>query len=87
MGADIEDFEPGGGGPEAIDTLLQSGIAGSAALQVREVGTEPLDGAGPEQLSAQGRATAHHEADETAGGGEFGYILRWKRQWRKWASR
>ena len=21
------------------------------------------------------------------GGGEFGYILRWKRQWRKWASR
>ena len=72
MGADVEDFEPGGGGPKGIGALLQSGSAGGVDLGGRNVGPVPPYGAGPEQLSAQGRGMAHQEAAEAVGGGELG---------------
>ena len=59
LGADVEDFEPEGGGSEGIEALLQSGSAGSVDFWGRDVGRDPLDGAVPENLSAQGRATAY----------------------------
>ena len=55
-----------------LNTLLQIGSAGDVAFQGRDMGIEPQYGAGPENLSAQGRAMAHREATEAAGGGELG---------------
>ena len=75
MGADVEDFESGWGGPEGIGENFQGSIIGGVAVQGRDVGPDPPDGAGPEQLPAQGRATAHQEAAEEAGGGSWDYPL------------
>ena len=36
------------------------------------MGPDPPGGAVPEKIPAQGRATAHREADEAEGGGEMG---------------
>ena len=35
----------------------------------RDMDPDPPDGAGPDQISAQGRATAHREASGASGGG------------------
>ena len=72
LGADVEDFEPEGGGSEGIEALLQSGSAGSVAFRGRDVGHDPPDGAVPEKISAQGRATAHRESTEETVGWELG---------------
>ena len=72
LGADVKDFDPGGGGPEGIGALLQSSSAGGVDFRSRDVGPDPPDGAVPGQLSAQGRAAAHREAAESAGVGELG---------------
>ena len=55
---DVEDFDPGGGGPTGIGEILQSGSAGVVSFQAKDVGAELPDGAGPEQLSTQSRTTA-----------------------------
>ena len=67
LGADDKDLEPRGGGPEGIGEFLQSGCAGGVDFRGRDMGPDPPDGAGPEQISAQGRATAHQEAAEKTG--------------------
>ena len=48
----------------------RSGSADGVSFRGRDVGPDPLDGAGPVQLSAQGCAEAHWETDEEAGGWE-----------------
>ena len=72
MGADVKDFEPGGGIPEGIGSLLQSGSAGGDSFKGIDVVPETPYGIGPEQLSVQGRTTAHREEAEVTGGGELG---------------
>ena len=71
MGADVVDLEPVGGGPEGIGEFIQSSSAISVAFQGRDVGPDPPDGAGTEQISEQGCVTAHREAAEAAEGGEL----------------
>ena len=71
LGACVEDFEPGGDGPEVIGALLQSSSAGGVGFGGRDVDPDPLDGVGPEQLSAQGRVTDHREAAKVGGGDEL----------------
>ena len=51
--------------------FIQSGRAGGVDFRGRDVGPDPLYGAGPEQLSEQGRAADHREATKSAGGGEL----------------
>ena len=41
-------------------------------FQGRDVGPDPPDGAGPDKISAQGRATDYHEESEAEGRGELG---------------
>ena len=41
MGAVIADIEPGGGVSESFRTFLQSSVAGSVAVQGRDVGAYP----------------------------------------------
>ena len=48
LGADVADFEPGGGGSEGVRSLLQGGSPGVVAVQGKNVGHEPQDGVGPE---------------------------------------
>ena len=69
MGADDEDLEPGGGGPESIGAFFQSGRAGGVTFRGKDMGPDPPDGAGPAQISEQIRATDYREAAKTAGGG------------------
>ena len=64
---DVEDFELGGGGPEDIGALFQGGSTGGVTFWGRDVCPDPLDGAGPVKISAQGRAKAHQEASKEAG--------------------
>ena len=72
----VEDFETGGGGPKGIVALFQGGSTGGVDIQGRDVGPDPPDGAGPEQISAQGHTTAHCKSAEEAGGwGSWGYTL------------
>ena len=70
FGADVVDFDPGGGGSENFGSLIKGGNPGGVAVLGGGgyVGPDPKDGAGTEQLSAQGRATAHQEVAEEAGG-------------------
>ena len=72
-------------GPKGFGSILQGSCAGGVAFRGRDTGPDPLDGEGPEQLSAQGRATDHHETSKAAGGGGGGggNILRWRQRWRK----
>ena len=71
MGADVEDFELVGRGPEGIGEPFQSGSAGGVAFWGRDVVPEPPYGAGPEKLLAQGHAKDHWEAVKATGGGEL----------------
>ena len=71
-GADVEDFEPGGGRPEGIGELFQGGSTGVVSFWGRYVGPDPPDGAGPVQLSAQGCAKAHRKVAKEAGGWDMG---------------
>ena len=48
MGADVANFEPGGGGPEGIRALLQGVSSGGVYVWGRDVGTDPQDGSGPD---------------------------------------
>ena len=48
MGADVPDFELGGGGLEVIGALLQVGSSGGVAVPGKDIGPDPQDGAGPE---------------------------------------
>ena len=68
---DVADFDPGGGGYEVVGSLLQGVSPGSVSVWGRDVGPDPQDGAGPEYLSAQGRATSHREAAEEVVGWEL----------------
>ena len=47
MGADVDGFEPGGGRPEGIVTVLTSVSAGGVAFQGIDMGPDSQDGAGP----------------------------------------
>ena len=47
-GADVENFEPGGGGPEGIRALFQSGSTGGASVRGRDMGPDPPVEAIPE---------------------------------------
>ena len=69
---DVKDFEPGGGGPEGIGSLLQSGSAVGVAFQGRDVGPDPLYGAGPYHISEQGRTMNHWEDSGELWVGELG---------------
>ena len=71
LGADVEGFKTGGGGPEGVRAIFQSSSADGVAFWGRDVGPDPPDGAGHEQISAQGCATDHREAADaaTVGGG------------------
>ena len=71
MGENVKDFDPGGGRPEDIGALFQGGSTGGVDFRGREVGPDP-PGAGPVQLSEQGRAEDHREAAEGAGVWELG---------------
>ena len=68
---DVEDFEPGKGGPKGIREKFQDNSTGSVSVQGRDVGPDSPDESVPEQLSAQSRATDHLIASEEAGGWEF----------------
>ena len=48
MGADVADFDPGGGGTEGIRALLQGGSSGGVAVWGGDVGTDPQNGVGPD---------------------------------------
>ena len=72
MGADVNNFDSGGGVTEGIGALFQGLSTVGVTFGVKDAGPDPPDGAGPEQLSAQGRATAHREANKAAGIGELG---------------
>ena len=87
MLADVADFDPGGVISKGVGFLLKGGSLGGVTVRGGDVGPEPQDGAGPEYVSPQGRATAHQEANDEAGGVEVGTILRWKRKCRKRALR
>ena len=71
LGEDVEDLDPGGGIPEGIGALIQIGSAGGVAFWGRDVGIDPPDGAGPENISEQGRKRSHWEAAKAAWGGEL----------------
>ena len=73
MGADIADFEPGGGRSECFGSLLQGGMPAGVAVWGGDVGPDPQGGAGPEYLSEQGSATAHKDAEEEVGGWSWDY--------------
>ena len=90
MGEDVEDFDLGGGEPkgigeifQGIGAIFQGGGTGVFAVRGRYMGPDPPYGAGPDQISAQVRATDHREAAEEAGGMGVGTIPRWQRQLRK----
>ena len=59
MGADDEDLDPVGGGPEGLWDILQGGRAGGVYFRGRDLDPEPPDGAGPEHLSSQVFVKAH----------------------------
>ena len=67
MGADVEDFDLGGGGSEGIGALFQGSSIGSVAVRGRDVGPHPPYGAGSDQISAQVCATTLREASKEAG--------------------
>ena len=52
--------------------IFKGGSTFSVAVLYRDMGLVPPDGEGNEQLSAQGCATAHREADEEAGISKMG---------------
>ena len=52
MGAFVDNLDPGGGIPEGIVAYLQISCGGGVNFWVRDVGPDPPDGAGPENLSA-----------------------------------
>ena len=56
-------IQEGGGGLKVLGHFLKA-VVQAVFL---DMGPDPLDGAGPEQFSAQGRATDHREADKTDG--------------------
>ena len=65
MGADVADFEPGGGRSKGVGSLLQGGSPDGVAVRVVD---DPQDGAVPDYLSAQDSAMSHQEAEEETGG-------------------
>ena len=65
---DVGDLDLVGCGPKGIGELLQSGSAGGDSFKGIDVVTETPYGIGPEQLSVQGRTTAHREEAEVTGG-------------------
>ena len=64
---DDKDPELGGGRPEGLGVVFKGGSSGGVDFWGRNVGPEPLDGAGPEKIPAQCRATAHWEAAKAEG--------------------
>ena len=62
----------GGAEPKVLGHLFKAVVQAVLLFRGREVGPDPPEVAGPEQLSAQGSAAAHREADEAEGGGELG---------------
>ena len=48
LGADVADFDPGGGRSEGVGSLLQGGCPRGVAVWGGDVGPDPLDGACPE---------------------------------------
>ena len=48
MGADVADFEPGGGRSKGVGSLLQGGIPDGVAVWGGDVGPDPLNGAVPD---------------------------------------
>ena len=73
MGSDVNNFDSGGGVTEGIGALFQGSSTGGVAFGGIYVGPDPPHGAGPEQISAQGRTKAHHESSEEAGVGGVWY--------------
>ena len=71
MVADVEYFEPVGGGPGGIGALIKIGSAGGVSFWDIDVGPVPPGGAGPEHLSAQVLMTSRREAAKAEGGGEL----------------
>ena len=59
---DVADFDLGGGRSKGVGFLLKRGSLGGVTVRGGDVGPEPQDGAGPEYVSPQGRATARQEA-------------------------
>ena len=57
--------------PKGLGDILQGGRAGGCYFWGIYVGPDPLDGAGPEQISEQFRATARQEASKAEGGVEL----------------
>ena len=49
--------------------IFQGSDTGGVVVWGGDVGTNAQDGAGPENFSTQGRATAHQEAAKETGGG------------------
>ena len=71
MGAYVADFDPRGGRSEGVVSLLQGGSPVGVDIQGGDVDPDPQDGADPEYLSAQGRATSHQDTAKEAGGWEL----------------
>ena len=72
MVEDVENFDPGGGGPKGVGELFQGGSTGGVVFWVRDVGPDTPGGAGSEKLLAKGRAKDHREAYKEAGVWELG---------------
>ena len=70
----MDDEYPGPGGVrlEDIGVVFKGVRAGGVDFWGRDMGLEPLYGAVPGKLPAQGRATTHREAAEGEGGGYMG---------------
>ena len=54
----------GGADPKVSGHLFKAVVQAVLLFRGREVGPDPPELAGPEQLSAQGSVAAHQEADE-----------------------
>ena len=72
---DVEDFEPGKGGPKGIRKKFQDNSTGSVSVQGRDVGPDSPDEVVLDQLSTQSLATDHLMAPEEVG---VPTILRWR---------
>ena len=55
--------------PKVLGHFFKAVVQAVLLFWGRDVGPDPPDGAGPDHISAQGRAMAHQEAAEAEGGG------------------
>ena len=67
----LQGYCAGRGRTQRSQGYFSGGHVGGVAFRGRDMGPDPPDGAGPEQIPAQGIAMSHQEAAEVEGGGEI----------------